>query len=116
MSYNELCTYDEKVKKVIKRFCNKLGLNYKYLKFIFNAKNLDPNLTIAEAGITDMSNIFIIEPEGIKGVQDKNSSDEDNEENTFSIKFKEKNGITQIIFVNPENSIGSAIKKYLIHT
>ena len=63
-----------------------------------------------------MSNIFIIETEGIKGVQDKNSSDEDNEENTFSIKFKEKNGITQIIFVNPENSIGSAIKKYLIHT
>ena len=63
-----------------------------------------------------MSNIFIIEPEGIKGVQDKNSSDEDNEENTFSIKFKDKNEITQIIFVNPENSIGAAIKKYLIQT
>ena len=117
ISFNNLCTYDEKTQEVIKRFCNKLGLNYKkYLKFIFNAKSLNPDITVAEAGITNMSKIFVIETKGIKGAPDKNNSDNDNEENTFRIKFKEKDGITKIIFVNQDHSIGAAIKKYLIQT
>ena len=117
ISFNELCTYDEKIQEVIKRFCNKLGLNYKkYLKFIFNAKRLNPDITVAEAGITNMSKIFVIETKGIKGAPDKNNSDNDNEENPFRIKFKEKDGTTKVIFVNQEHSIGAAIKKYLIQT
>ena len=66
-----------------------------------------------------MANIFVFDPKdikGVKGVQDKNNSDEDKEKNTFRIIFKEKDETTKIIFVNPEYSVGSAIKKYLIQT
>ena len=72
-----MCSYVENIKKVIKRFCKKLGLNYKSHKFIFNAKTLSPNLSVAEAGITNMSRIFVLETNGIKGAPDKQSDSDD---------------------------------------
>ena len=117
VGYNELCSYDENIKKVIKRFCKKLGLNYNSHKFIFNAKGLAPTLSVAEAGITNMSRIFVIETMGIKGAPGKQSdSDDENDkkEETFIILFKDTKGLRKYISVNPEHSIGTAIKKYLV--
>jgi hypothetical protein len=37
------------------------------LKFIFNAKNLNPNLTCAEAGLTNKANVFVVNTAGVKG-------------------------------------------------
>ena len=113
-----MCTYDEKTKKLIKRFCEKVGLNYKSVKFVFNAKSLSLKLTVAESGITNMSRIFVIITEGDKGLMDKkddsdSDNDNNNEEDTFRILFKEINGNRIIISVNPEHSMGDALKKYL---
>ena len=60
------CSTDEKFKNVIQRIKNKIGYIEKPL-FIYNAKKINEDLTIAEAGITNNSNIFIVETKGIKG-------------------------------------------------
>ena len=36
-------------------------------KFIYNAKALYPDLTVEESGLTDNSNIFVVETKGIRG-------------------------------------------------
>ena len=36
-------------------------------KFIFNAKPLNPGLTVAEAGLIENSNIFVVETKGVRG-------------------------------------------------
>ena len=80
MKYNELCGFTEKVSEVKKRWSSKYGINIKKLKFIFNAKNLDSRLTIAESGITNMSQIFVIDSGGIRGAPENlNQNDNDNQ-------------------------------------
>jgi len=113
MVFNELSNCNEMAKKVIKRFCNKLGLNYKSLKFIFNAKMLLPYLTVAEAGITNMSNIFVTESKPVK-IKKDSDSDDNEKNNTFPILFKTPVKKEIKVFVNPELSVGTALKKYLI--
>jgi hypothetical protein len=59
---------DEKVEEVINKFREKSGnYNRRTLKFIFNAKNLNPNLTCAEAGLTNKANVFVVNTAGVKG-------------------------------------------------
>ena len=61
------CILDEKVSKVIERYrmqANDIETNK---KFIFNAHPLNPTLTVAEAGLSDYSNIFVMGSEGIRG-------------------------------------------------
>ncbi len=36
-------------------------------KFIFNAKALNPSLTVAEAGLNEGANIFVVNTAGVKG-------------------------------------------------
>ena len=55
-----LCFPDDKVSSIIERYRH-LSLDYdNKKKFIFNAKNLSPHLTVAEAGITNNANIFVV--------------------------------------------------------
>ena len=61
------CMPDEKVSEVIKKYQTKANDNDPSKKFIFNAKNLVPSLTVAEAGITNNANIFVVTTKGIKG-------------------------------------------------
>ena len=61
------CMPDEKVSDIIKKYQAKSGDNDTEKKFIFNAKNLSPTLTVAEAGITHNANIFVVATKGIKG-------------------------------------------------
>ena len=61
------CMSDEKVSEVIEKYRNKSGDRDPTKKFIFNAKNLAPSLTVAEAGITNNANIFVVATKGIKG-------------------------------------------------
>ena len=63
------CMPNEKVSEVIKKYRTKSGDNDTTKKFIFNAKNLSPSLTVAEAGITNNANIFVVATKGIKGAQ-----------------------------------------------
>ena len=57
--YKLKCTYDDKVSDIIEKYRNKSGDKEKRL-FIFNAKYLNPDLTVVEAGITHNSDIYVI--------------------------------------------------------
>jgi len=61
------CMPEEKVSEVIEKYRSKSGDRDPTKKFIFNAKNLAPGLSIAEAGITNNANIFVVATKGIKG-------------------------------------------------
>ena len=61
------CSLDEKVSKVIERYrmqANDVGTK---IKFIFNAMPLNHSLTVAEAGLSDNSNIFAMYTENVRG-------------------------------------------------
>ena len=119
MIHNELCFFDEKFIDVSKRVCKKLGKNYKNYKFIFNAKSIHHDLSIAEAGISNASNIFAVTYKGVKGAPfDKNEEKEESDINDdgpkIGISFVSTQGARKFISLNENKSIGSAIKTYLV--
>ena len=61
------CLIDEKVSDVIQRYRAKSGDNDPTKRFIFNAKNLNQVLTVAEAKLTLNANIFVVSTKGITG-------------------------------------------------
>jgi len=61
------CMLNEKVSEVIERYRTKSGDKDTSKKFIFNAKNLNQNMTVGEAGITNNGNIFVVTTQGVKG-------------------------------------------------
>ena len=50
---------DEKVGEIIQRYRER-NSDYRNLKFIFDAKSLNPSLTADEAGLCDGANIFVV--------------------------------------------------------
>ena len=61
------CILDEKVSKVIERYRMQANDVETNTKFIFNAHPLNPTLTVAEAGLSDVSNIFVFSTKGVRG-------------------------------------------------
>ena len=61
------CILDEKVSKVIERYRMPVNDVETNTKFIFNAKPLNPTLTVDEAGLSDNSNIFVMSTENVRG-------------------------------------------------
>ena len=61
------CMPNDKVRDVIEKYRNKSNDRDTTKKFIFNAKNLNADLSVAEAGITNNANIFVVATKGIKG-------------------------------------------------
>ena len=51
---------DDKVSKIIEKYRIKSGDQDPNKKFIFNAKNLKPNLSADESGLCNNSNIFVV--------------------------------------------------------
>jgi len=65
-SYEVKCNQNEKVLKLIERYKDESG-DYMAQKFLYNAKYLNPHLTLAEAGIIDGSCVSVSNPGEIKG-------------------------------------------------
>ena len=63
------CTPDEKVSEIIQKYRAKSNDKDNTKKFIYNAKQLNQDLTAAEAGIMNNSNIFVVATKGIKGAK-----------------------------------------------
>ena len=61
------CRFEDKISEIIERYRNLSSNNDETNKFIFNAKALNPSLTVAEAGLNNNSNIFVVETNGIRG-------------------------------------------------
>ena len=61
------CMPNEKVSSLIEKYRNKTNDRDLTEKFTFNAKTLNPQLFVFEAGITNNSKIFIVETKGVNG-------------------------------------------------
>ena len=61
------CLGDEKVSDIIKKYRIKADDKDESKKFIFNAKALNVTLTVAEAGLTNNANVFVVTTKGVKG-------------------------------------------------
>ena len=68
------CNPEEKVSDIIEKYRNKVNDYDDSKKFIFNARNLNPSLSLVEAGIKNNSNIFVCRIKGIKGITDDRNS------------------------------------------
>ena len=53
------CYPNDKCSDIIEKFRNKINDYERKSRFIYNAKNLNPNLTVSESGITEGANIFV---------------------------------------------------------
>jgi len=61
------CSLNNSISDIIKKYRKYSLDNEPEEKFIFNAKALSPSLTVAEAGLTNNSNIFVVETNGLRG-------------------------------------------------
>ena len=61
------CLKSEKVSDLIQKYRNESGDSDCSKKFIFNGKQLNGYLTVAEVGIVKDANIFVVPTKGIKG-------------------------------------------------
>ena len=61
------CTLNDKVSDLIQKYKTKSLEDVSQKKFIFNAKALNPNLTVSEAGMQEGANIFVVNTAGVKG-------------------------------------------------
>ena len=61
------CSLNDKISDLIQKYKNKSLEDVSLKKFIFNAKALVPSLTVAEAGLTEGANIFVVNTAGVKG-------------------------------------------------
>ena len=107
------CFIDDEFGFIQKKVLKKLNVTGT-IKFIFNAKNANPNLTMAELGIENESNISIV-----KTLDSKISLKKEllkNSENGLkcNITFKTMQGAVHLMKLDPNISIGSAITKYLL--
>ena len=115
-----MCDYTEKISEVIKRYCIKAGID-KYhdnFKFVFNAKKINLDLTVAESGITNNSVILVIvDYHAMMSKNDININLEQNNENKkekkINIRFSTTQGTITNISFNENGSIGDLIKLYL---
>ena len=61
------CLAEEKVSDLINRYRTKANDHDKSKKFIFNAKALNVDLSVSEAGLTNNANVFVVTTKGVKG-------------------------------------------------
>ena len=61
------CDFNEKIEKVIERYRYYSSDFKESEKFMFNAKVLNPGITVAEAGIYKNCTILVVETSGIRG-------------------------------------------------
>ena len=55
------CSLTDKVSDIIDKYRKKANSHNENALFIFNAKNLNKNLTVQEAGLVDNANVFVVE-------------------------------------------------------
>ena len=61
------CMPNDKLSEVIEKYRSKANDHDETKKFIFNATELNLNLTVAAAGIQNQSTIFVVNTRGVKG-------------------------------------------------
>ena len=125
------CSINEHFDDVIQRIKPKIK-HLKDPKYVFNAKSVNSKLTLDEIGITDNSNVFIVEAKGVKGVNEEKTNEErPNEEsdlssdsnsslqekevyiNDINIYFSFRDGIKYCMTFKENTSVGTALHCFL---
>ena len=109
---SELCNYNEKVIEVTKRVSKKLDINHKQCKFVFNGKQLNPNINLAESGLQNMSNILIIALSNNNNIVNKKNEYNYENSSNIAVRFRTLSGSDIVISVEPEISIEKLIIKF----
>ena len=116
-----LCEYYEKIRDVVKRFFDKIGIeskHYNYYKFIFNCKNLNMDLTVSENGMTNNSRIIVIKTQDVRNnfnisLEQNKENNEDKVGRKIHIIFMTVQGVKTNIIFDANNSVGDLLKLYL---
>ena len=61
------CWDDDKISEIIQRYKSKANDYDDNKKYIYNAKPINPNLTVGEAILGDNANIFVVTTKRVKG-------------------------------------------------
>ena len=61
------CNYNDKVSEVIQKYRNKANDQEPLKKFMYNAKPLDPNKSIAESQLTNNAQIYVVTTRDVNG-------------------------------------------------
>ena len=107
---------DDEFGFVQKKFLKKVKLSGD-IHFIFNAKNVNPVLTISEIGISNNANVFVVGGKiELKNEENINNVFKSNENsiNTINLIFKTIGGKTHNMLFSKDISICFALQKYLI--
>ena len=110
------CFIDDEFGFVQKKILKKLNITGNgELKFIFNAKKANPKLTIAELGIADNANIFVVNTiSNNSEIIQIYLKEEAKISDIKTIVFKSSQGANIIMNFESHISIGSAIQKFLM--
>ena len=107
------CFIDDEFGFIQKKVLKKLNVSGT-IKFIFNAKNANPNLTMAELGIENNANIFIVNTKDSKISLKKEPLKNSESGLKCNVAFKTTQGTIHNLYFDPDITIGSAIAKYLL--
>ena len=107
------CFIDDEFGFIQKKVLKKLNVSGT-IKFIFNGKNANPNLTMAELGIENNANIFIENTKDSKISLKKEPLKNSESGLKCNVTFKTSQGAVHLMILDPNISIGSAITKYLL--
>ena len=116
--YKELCHCDEKTGIAFRRFCRKIGIKFKKVKFIHNAKGIYHDLTFGEAGINNDSKIQVVEINKNNNIDDEEEEESDTEGKCecegpkINAKFHTTQGRLTVVVLSKEHSIDTMLKKY----
>ena len=126
--FHEYCNFNERIKSIKKRLFKKISEKFNvklhHLKIVFNCYELRDELKASEAGLTNGSNIFIIDTSNIRGAGNDNKLDKkneynenntiDNSEDKIRLTLKTMNGNAIYIFANKEVPIGIVLIYYFL--
>ena len=107
------CFIDDEFGFIQKKVLKKLNVSGT-IKFIFNGKNANPNLTMAELGIENNANIFIENTKDSKISLKKEPLKNSESGLKCNVAFKTTQGTFWNLQLDPDITIGSAITKYLL--
>ena len=107
------CFIDDEFGFIQKKVLKKLNVSGT-IKFIFNGKNANPNLTMAELGIVNNASIFIVNTKDSKISLKKEPLKNSENGLKCNVAFKTTQGTIHNLYFDPDITIGSAIAKYLL--
>ena len=119
--FKEFCNLDERIKSIKRRLFEKISKKFKVkfrkLQFLFNCYPLKDNLLVSESGLTNGSNIMIINSGNIRGAGDNNENNKltkDDSEDKICLTFQTVLGYRISIYAYRDIPIGIVLIYYFL--